>query len=165
MVGPSVARTTMTTTATRTRISAYSTKPWPFFANILCLLEEYEIIVTRLSPILLYKYAKRYPFWYLTFLRDLSGIFIPLLLSSKPISNISFSRKNRKQVIRNSQCKLNRLSKNPSSSIVVSRRREKLVLRVQLAVPGLLLTFQSPYKIYSILFIVIISGFHEKSRI
>jgi hypothetical protein len=30
IMGPSIAKTAITTTATKTRINAYSTKPWPF---------------------------------------------------------------------------------------------------------------------------------------
>src|SRR3990172_2812796 len=35
MAGPSSERITITTTATSTRISAYSTRPWPFFMKLL----------------------------------------------------------------------------------------------------------------------------------
>jgi hypothetical protein len=30
MIGPRISKTAITTTATKTRINAYSTKPWPF---------------------------------------------------------------------------------------------------------------------------------------
>jgi hypothetical protein len=36
IVGPKIVRTAITTTATKTRINAYSTKPWPFIPT-LCI--------------------------------------------------------------------------------------------------------------------------------